>query len=239
MGAGKWNLEAVLSQLRKLSKREYRDGMAGFGIKMDRTLGVPVPDIRKLAKIIGTDHVLSLELWDSGIHEARILSSMTADPAKITEEEMERMAGEIDSWDICDNICGELFLKTPFAERKITEWSRREEEFVKRAAFVLIAYFAVHRKNMDDEQFIQYLDLIKEGANDDRNYVKKGVDWALRQIGKRSLKLNRLAVEVAKALKDSGSGPEKWIGSRSYRELASQRVQERLKAKQEKKLKHI
>lgn len=236
---GEWSADQVLKELKTYSKKDYREGMSRFGIKGEKRLGVPIPDIRRLARRIGDDHELALQLWDSGVHEARILTAMIADPNELTEEELEKLVSEIDSWDICDNLCGELILDSPFSEDKIFEWSERDEEFVKRSAFVLIANFAVHRKDMDDEEFVRYFDLIRKGSTDDRNIVKKGVDWALRQIGKRSIKLNGLAAEVAESLKETESKSARWIGSNSLLELQSTKVLKRLEAKEFRNKGHI
>lgn len=229
-----WDASGVLEELRKLSSPRYKQGMPSFRINEQNALGVPVPVIRKLSRKIGKDHALAMQLWDSEVHEARLLAAMIAEPDTLTEEQMEKMVSEIDSWDICDNTCGELFLKTELSKSKIYQWAKREEEFVRRAAFSLIAYYAVHRKELADDAFLGYFHLIEEASCDCRNFVRKGVDWALRQVGKRNLTLNAEAVEVAERLKRSTCRPAKRTGSNSVRELTSRDVLERLKKKEEK-----
>jgi 3-methyladenine DNA glycosylase AlkD/drug/metabolite transporter (DMT)-like permease len=181
------------------AKRNPRNiaGMARFGINPKNTLGISLPVLRSMAKSIGTDHALALKLWASGIHEARILASIVEDPARVTETQMDSWVAQFDSWDVCDQCCGNLFNKTRFAYRKTVEWSRRKEEFQKRAGFALMAYLAVHDKNANDAAFERFLPLIVRGARDERNFVKKAVNWALRQIGKRNPHLNRAAIRTA------------------------------------------
>jgi 3-methyladenine DNA glycosylase AlkD len=203
--------------------------MARFGINPDRALGVRIPDLRRLAKQVGTDHSLALGLWKTGIHEARILASMIDDPAAVTERQMESWVGDFDSWDLCDQCCGNLFDRTPFAFDKAVEWAGRDEEFVKRAGFALMAWAAVHDKTADDRVFIEFLPLVEREADDDRNFVKKAVNWALRQIGKRNRRLNRAAVSVARRLAKRNDSPAaRWIGTDALRELTSEGVRSRL-----------
>lgn len=203
--------------------------MARFGINPDRALGVRIPDLRRLAKQVGTDHSLALGLWKTGIHEARILASMIDDPASVTERQMESWAGDFDSWDLCDQCCGNLFDRTPFAYGKAVDWASRDEEFVKRAGFALMAWAAVHDKGADNRAFLEFLPVIEREAHDDRNFVKKSVNWALRQIGKRNRRLHRAALGLAKRLaarKDSRAA--RWIGTNAVRELTSEPVRARL-----------
>lgn len=231
----KWTVDTVIAELKSMARNSLREGMERFGINASRALGVSVPSIRRLAGWIGIDHALAMELWKSGIHEARILSGMVASPSELTPGEMEMMVSDFDSWDICDGVCGDLFLQSGLSDGAILEWARRDEEFVRRSAFVLIAYYAVHRKDMDDESFVQYLGMIEEASTDGRNFVKKAVDWALRQIGKRSLYLNRLAVDTAIRIGKRGERPGRWISSHSLRELRSDKVLARLESKESKK----
>ena len=191
-------VEEVLTTLRSLSDPSAVSSMGRFGIKADKAFGVSVPELRKLARSIGKDHSLAQRLWDSGLHEARELATMIADPKQVAEESMERWVTDIDSWDVCDHCCGNLWDKTPFAYRKAHEWSRRSEEFVKRASFSLMAALAVHDKAANDDAFIKFLPIIKRESTDERNFVKKAVNWALRQIGKRNRNLNREAIETAR-----------------------------------------
>lgn len=220
--------EAVLEQLRAVANPKNVLSMARFGISTENTLGISVATLRKLARGIGHDHDLARHLWDSGLHEARILASIVDDPKKVTEEQMEHWAKEIDSWDICDGCCANLFEKTPFAYRKAVEWSDRPEEFVKRAAFVLMARLAARDKKAPDQQFEKFLLLVKREATDDRNTVKKGISWALRQIGKRTPELNERAVRLAREIQRLDSRSARWIALDALREVTSHGVQERL-----------
>src|SRR5438046_1701983 len=187
-------LEQVIALLREHASPQAVQGMARFGISSTQTLGVAIPTLRRIAKDIGMDHPLAIELWRSGIHEARILASMIADPRLVSPEQMEEWVSDFDSWDVCDQVCGNLFDKTPYAYQKAMEWCHREQEFVRRAGFVLMAELAVHDKRASDEAFLPFFPLIKQYATDERNLVKKAVNWALRQIGKRNSHLR--AVEV-------------------------------------------
>ena len=221
--------EEILETLRALSDPEAVSSMARFGIKADKAFGVSVPALRKLAKSIGKDHSLALELWDSGFHEARELATMIADPKHVTEELMERWVKDIDSWDVCDHCCGNLWDKTPFAYLKAREWSKRPEEFVKRASFSLVAALAVHDKTASDDAFTRFLPIIKRESTDERNFVKKAVNWALRQIGKRNRKLNRKAIETAREVQKLNSKSARWIAADALRELTNEKVQSRMK----------
>jgi 3-methyladenine DNA glycosylase AlkD len=226
------DVEQVIDRLRGMADPADIAGMARYGIETRHSLGgIATPKLQKLAKEIGRDHGLAEQLWVSNIREARLLACMIDDPKAVTEEQMERWVADFDSWDICDSCCGYLFDKTPFSYQKPHEWSLREEEFVKRAAFSLIAYLAVHDKKAPDERLLEFLPLIKREAGDGRNYVKKGVNWALRQIGKRSLMLNEAAIETAREIRATGSSSAGWIASDALRELTSEAVQRRLKAR--------
>ena len=203
--------------------------MTRFGIKADKAFGVSVPALRKLARSIGKDHRLAQDLWDTGLHEARELATMIAEPMQVTEESMERWVKDIDSWDICDHCCGNLWDKTPFAYRKAREWSRRPEEFVKRASFSLMASLAVHDKAASDDAFTKFLPVIKRESIDERNFVKKAVNWALRQIGKRNRNLNRQAIEIAREIQKLDSKSARWIAADALRELTNDKVQSRMR----------
>jgi 3-methyladenine DNA glycosylase AlkD len=185
--------------------------------------------MRKLAKELGRDHRLALDLWRTGIAEAKIVAGMVGDPAKLTEEEMEEWVKGIDSWDVCDQVCMNLFEKSTLAWKKIVDWSQREEEFVKRTAFSLIACLAWHDKKASDEKFAGLLPLVIREATDERNFVKKAVNWALRNIGKRNRNLHRAALETAKEIKQLDSKTARWIAADAIRELESDAVQSRLK----------
>ncbi len=219
----------VLDRLQSKAKPEQLAGMAKYGITVGKRLGVSVPDMRNLAKELGRDHKLALDLWRTGIAEARIVAGMVGDPAKLTEEQMEEWVKGINSWDVCDQVCMNLFEKNRLAWRKIIDWSEREEEFVKRTAFSLIACLAWHDKKASDEKFIELLPIVIREATDQRNFVKKAVNWALRNIGKRNLNLNQAALEAAKEIKRLDSKTARWIAADAIRELESDAVQSRLK----------
>ena len=220
--------ENILKKLKALSNPRAVEGMARFGISPENTYGVSVPNLRKMAKEIGRDHPLALKLWDSGIHEARILASMIDEPNQVTKKQMDAWIKDLDSWDVCDQCCMNLFDKTPLAWEKAKEWTNREKEFEKRAGFALMACLAWHDKESLDEKFLALLPAIKREADDDRNYVRKAVNWALRNIGKRNLNLNKKAIETAKEIQKIESRSAKWIASNAIRELMSKAVQERL-----------
>ena len=218
----------IIKQLKSLSNPEAVEGMARFGINPRNTFGVSIPNLRKIAKAAGKDHELALQLWDSGIHEARLLSGFIDDPALVTLEQMEEWVSDFDSWDVCDQVCSNLFDKTSSAYRKALEWAGREEEFVKRAGFVLMASLAVHDKADGENEFERFLSMIKREASDGRNFVKKAVNWALRQIGKRNAYLNKLAVKTAGEIQKLHSRSARWIAADAIRELESEAVQRRL-----------
>jgi len=222
------SVSAVLEQLKSMANPDNVAGMARFGINPRQTLGISIYDLRKIAKKIGVDHNLALVLWDSGYHEARILASYIADPQKVTEDLMETWVADFDSWDTCDQVCG-LFGSTPYAYSKAIQWAERSEEFVKRAAFALMAELAWHDKSASDEQLEQFFPVIARHATDERNFVKKAVNWALRNIGKRNQRLNRLAIETAEAIQKIPSKSARWIASDALRELKSEKVQNRLR----------
>lgn len=204
--------------------------MSRFGIETSSAFGVSVPKLRQFARKLGKNHSLAQQLWKTRIHEARILASMIDDPDEVTEEQMEKWAKDFDSWDVVDGCCGNLFDKTPFAVRKAVEWCRRPEEYVKRAGFVLMAELAVHDKQAPNETFMRFLPLISTGASDERNFVKKAVNWALRQIGKRNVALNRAAVQTAEGIGESDSKAARRVASDALRELTGTSVQKRLRA---------
>jgi len=205
------------------------EGMARYGIVAKKVYGGwPVPALKKLAREIGRDHVLAQKLWAAEFFEARALATMIDEPAKVTLRQMNQWAKDFDSWAICDGACINLFRYTRFAHRKCLDWSERPQEFVKRAAFALMAGLAVADKAASDEAFLRFLPLIKHAAVDERNMVKKGVNWALRQIGKRNAPLNRAALAVADEIHRLDSLAAQWIASNARRELASPAVQQRL-----------
>jgi 3-methyladenine DNA glycosylase AlkD len=220
--------DEVMQRLKSLSDPEAVKGMARFGINPENTYGVSVPNLRKLAKEVGRDHALAQELWASGVHEARILASMVDEPKLVTEEQMEAWVRDFDSWDVCDQVCMNLFEKVPVAWCKVSEWSQREEEFVKRTAFALLACFAWHDKGAADERFIELMPVIVSGASDERNFVRKAVNWALRNIGKRNPNLNKAAIATAREIQGIDSKAARWIAADALRELAGEAVQKRL-----------
>lgn len=221
--------DEVLARLRALGNPTNVAGMAGFGIRpRTEVLGISVWEIRKIGKEIGRDHALAQALWRSKVHEARVLATVIADPAKTTEALADRWVRSLDSWDITDQLSGNLLDKTPFAAAKAIEWSERDEEFVKRAGFSLMAYLAVHDKRASDETFEPFLGAIEREADDDRNFVKKAINWALRQIGKRNGRLHRRAVTLARKLTEKESRSARWIGTDALRELEGKAILTRL-----------
>jgi 3-methyladenine DNA glycosylase AlkD len=222
------SVKDVLDKLQSKAQPEQLKGMAKYGMTVEQRLGVSVPDMRKLAKEIGRDHELALGLWRTGIAEARILAAMIDDPDKLTEEQMEDWVKGINSWDVCDQVCMNLFEKNQLAWKKIVDWSEREEEFVKRTAFSLIACLAWHDKKVSDARFIELLPVIIRGATDERNFVKKAINWALRNIGKRNIKLNEAAINAAKEIQRLDSKAARWVASDAIRELESDAIQSRL-----------
>jgi len=231
MEVAKVEYDDVLAKLKSVSNPTAIEGMARFGITPESTYGVSIPNLRKLAKEIGVSHSLAQQLWASNVRETRILASMIDDPKMVTEQQMEEWVKEFDYWEICDQCCMNLFAKTEFAYQKCLEWSPSEEEFIKRAGFVLMACLAVSDKKAENEEFERFLPVIKREASDNRNFVKKAANWALRQIGKRNLSLNRKAIETATEIQKMDSKSAKWIASDAIRELTSDAVQTRLQGK--------
>ncbi len=229
-GARKITVRAVLKKLGVLGDPAVRAAMVRFGVHAKKALGISMPQLHRLAKEIGTDHGLAQQLWSSGLHEARILAAMVDDPAKVTEKQMERWAREFDSWDVVDGSCCHLFVFAAPAWKKAVEWSRRKPEYTKRAGFALMAYLAVHDKQASDARYARLLPIIRRHASDERNFVKKAVNWALRQIGKRNAPLNRLAIVTARQIRASDSRAARWVAADALRELTSPAVRRRLRA---------
>jgi 3-methyladenine DNA glycosylase AlkD len=221
----------IIKRLKGLSDPEAVKGMSRFGINPANCYGISIPALRKTAKESGRDHMLAKQLWDSGIHEARILATMVEEPGSVTPEQMDSWIKDFDSWDVCDQCCLNLFQKIPFAWDKAVEWSSREREFEKRAGFALMACLAWSDKNSPDDRFVDLLPVIKREAGDDRNFVKKAVNWALRNIGKRNMILNAKAIETAMSIREMDSRSAKWIASDALRELSGEAVRERLRKK--------
>ncbi len=219
--------QAAIGELRRRADPSRKPGMARVGIDVSRALGVSVPDIRAVGKRCGTDQTLASQLWRSGIHEARILATLVADPGALTVEEMEAWVVDISSWDVCD-FAADVFGRTQGSPRTIRAWARRPEGFVKRCAFSMIARRAVWAKDAPDREFLGYLPLIRRAATDERNEVKKGVSWALRQIGKRNRALLAAAMEEAEATLLLGTASARWIARDALRELGSEKLRSRL-----------
>jgi 3-methyladenine DNA glycosylase AlkD len=213
------NAEEVIILLKQKSNPVYLAGMKRFGIENTKALGIPIPELRKVGKTLAKSHSLALALWDSGFHEARILASLVDEPALVTPQQVDKWVGDFNSWDICDQVCGNLFDRTPFAAEKAIYFASRQEEFVKRAGFVLMAEFAVHNKKAPDAFFIDFLPIIEREAWDNRNFVKKAVNWALRQIGKRNNSLRVAAIETAERILLQNSKAAKWIATGAISEL--------------------
>ena len=213
------NVNEVIERLKQLSDPSHLEGMKRYGIDNSKALGVPMPKVCQLAKEIKKDQGLSLELWETGIHECRILASMIGDPKLVTPQQMDKWVVGFQSWDVCDQVCGNLFDRTPYAIEKALDYSLSEKEYIKRAGFVLMAEFAVHDKKAGDDQFIPLFSIIEREAWDDRNFVKKAVNWALRQIGKRNKNLGQSAIECAKRIAKQESKAAKWIAKDALKEL--------------------
>ena len=211
-----------MRKLKSLANPKNVAGMARFGISAKNTLGVSIPSLRAIAKQKENrkNHALALELWKTGIHEARILAALVDDSNQVTDAQMESWVKDFDSWDACDQVCSNLFDKTEFARAKAFEWAGRKEEFVKRAGFVLMAALAVHDKKSNDAAFVKFLPIIVREAKDERNFVKKAVNWALRQIGKRNETLKKLAMQTATKIAKSDSKSARWIAKDALRELS-------------------
>jgi 3-methyladenine DNA glycosylase AlkD len=219
----------ALAWLKRRGSKRNRDGMARYAIVSPKAFGVSVGDLRDLGKQLGRDQTLAEALWKSGWYEARMLVAFVGDPAKVTPAQMDRWARDFDNWAICDALCFHLFDRSPHAWRKIEQWSRRREEFVKRAAFALLASIALHDKQAPDERFLRALPLVETAAADERNFVKKGVSWALRGIGRRNAVLHSAAVEMARRLAASPEAAARWVGKDAVRELTGPAVVQRVK----------
>jgi len=228
VGTTEENYESIIRKLEELSDPEAIEGMTHFWITPEKCYGVSIPELRKIAKEVGKDHKLALMLWDKGYRETMILASMVDNPKQVSEKQMEQWVSDFDYWEICDQCCMNLFQKTQFSRRKAIEWSSRKEEFVKRSGFVLMARMAVADKKADDSVFEEFFPLIEKESVDARNFVKKAVNWALRQIGKRNLELNRQAIEVSERLTGSDLASARWIGTDALKELTSDALQKRL-----------
>lgn len=219
----------ILRELEGMGNPANVAGMARYGIRSARALGVSAPVVRARARGIGRDHALALALWETGVLETRLLAGLVDEPACVSSSQMERWAADFDSWALCDGTCSNLFDRTSFAVEKARAWSGRPEEYVKRAGFVLMAAMAVHDKKAPDALFLDFLALVEREASDGRNLVKKGVNWALRQIGKRSLALHAPAVTLCRRLREADAAAARWVASDALRELTNPRTIDRLR----------
>jgi 3-methyladenine DNA glycosylase AlkD len=235
-------LDEVIAELEGLGSEDNRSGMARYGINVENAYGVSVYELRRLAKRLGRDHALALDLWQTGNHEARVLASMVDDPASVTPAQMQAWVAQFDSWDVCDQVTSNLFEKTPWAYDKVREWSASEDEWIKRAAFATAAALAVQDKKAADEPFVVILELVRREAGDGRNFVKKAVNWALRNIGKRNPALHAAAIESAEAIlasaetlaaadrRSPAARSARWVARDALRELRSEKVLRRVQA---------
>ncbi|MEM6631937.1 MAG: DNA alkylation repair protein [Bacteroidota bacterium] len=223
-------LAAVLQKLRTMGNPETVEKMGYFGISHAQALGIKIPILKQFVKDmqLKNNHELALSLWEEPIHEAKLLAIFMDDPKQVSLHQMEAWAGDFYSWDIVDSACTQLFVKTPYARQKLWEWVDREEEYIKRAGFVLMVGLAIHDKKAPNGEFEEFLPILEREAWDERNFVKKAVNWTLRQIGKRNLELNRYAIEAAERINRQGSKAARWIASDALRELQSEKIQIRL-----------
>jgi 3-methyladenine DNA glycosylase AlkD len=219
----------ALAWLEKHSKKSVRDGMSRYAIPNDKALGVLMGDIQKLGKLLGRDHALALELWKTDVYEARMLCAYVDEPERVTPAQMDAQARDFDNWAVCDTLCFALWVYTPHAFPKIRKWAVSKQEYVKRASFALLASMALRHKESADADYLRCLPLIEKAATDERNFVKKAVSWALRGVGRRSVKLNKASLTLAKKLAASKDAAPRWIGKDAFRELSSAAVQKRLK----------
>jgi len=226
-------VEAALVALQAKSTKRDRENLARFGITASKAFGVSVANIQLLGKRLGRNHDLAVALWDTGWYEARMLTAFVDEPERVTSAQMDRWCRDFDNWGICDTLCFHLFDRTPHAWKKVSQWHDKRGEFVRRAGFALLACLALHDKRAGDEPFIEGLALVERAASDERNFVKKGVSWALRLIGRRNVALNTEAVEVARRLSASSSAAARWIGRDAVKELTSPLVKRQLAAKRQ------
>lgn len=231
-------VDEIVRRLESLGSPENVAGMARYGIVTKKAFGVAAADLKALAKEAKKSsadrHALALELWKTGVHDARAVAYLIDDPKLVTAKQMDAWARDFDNWAIVDGTCGHLFCRTTAAYEKAYEWSERDEEFIKRAGIVLMAWLAVHDKKADDDEIAAFLPVLEKHSDDERNFIKKAVNWSLRQIGKRSLYLNKLAVECAERIKLRNTKASRWIAADALRELTGDAVQTRLAAKQKK-----
>lgn len=225
------DVDDILAELKALGSERNRAGMARYGINTDCAFGISIAQLRPIARRLKRNHERALALWKSGYHEARLLAAFTDEPKKVTAAQMDSWVADFDSWDLCDQVCSKLFAKTPFIEDKIAAWAEDDREFVRRAGFALLAAYTVHGKGVPDDRYVAYLGLVERHANDPRNFVKKAVNWALRQIGKRSTTLHKPALAAAQRLAASDDKTERWVGKDAVKELTDPIQLERIRAR--------
>lgn len=224
-------VDEILAHLKSISAPAHLQGMQRFGIDITHAIGVSIPQLRAIAKNIKSNHGLALALWQTGIHEARILASMVDDPAQVTSKQIDNWVKDFNSWDLCDQVCGNLFDRTPHVISKVKKFSTSKHEYVKRAAFTMMAGYAVHNKTAPDNVFIKWLIIIEQEAGDERNFVTKAVNWALRGIGKRNKALNAEALKTAGNIFTQNTKTARWVASNAIKELESEAVQKKLSIK--------
>ena len=227
-----WSVRDAVTELRRYGTKRNVDGMARFGIRAKLVYGVSKPRMDEIARKIGKNHALGLKLWHTGIHDARILGMLISEAPLVTSAQMEKWVRDFDNWDVCDGTCCHLFVDVPLAWKKAFAWSARKKEFEKRAGFALAAFLAVHDQAADDKIFRSFLEVIEREASDDRNFVRKAVNWALRNIGKRNRELNRDAIAAAEKIRFAGTPAGRWVAADALRELKSEAVQKRLRTKE-------
>jgi 3-methyladenine DNA glycosylase AlkD len=214
------DVQEALAWLKEHSSRKIREEMLPrYGINAPKAFGVSVSNLHKLAKITGRNHEFALALWKTGWYEARMLASLVDEPERVTPAQMDQWCRDFDNWGICDTVCFKLFDRSPHAYKKVEQWAKSRDEFVKRGAFALMASLALHDKEASDDRFAKWFPLIEKGANDDRNFVKKGVSWALRAVGKRNPKLKSAAITLAQRLATSEQPSVRWVGKDTLRDL--------------------
>lgn len=229
-----WSIGSIVGELRRLGTKRNVEGLAHYGIRAEKVFGVSKPKLDALARKIGKNHALGLELWSTGIQDAKILAGLISEPGKVTASQMELWVRDFDNWDSCDGTCCHLFVLARPAWPKAFAWTKRKEEFQKRGGFALAAYLAYRDKSANDGKYLSFLKVIEREADDDRNFVRKAVNWALRNIGKRNRRLNRAAIATARRLRKRESRAARWIAADALRELEGEAVQARLRGKERK-----
>lgn len=224
--------DEIINRLSSLGSKKGVDGLAYFGIADQKSFGVSAPVLKQFAREVKKEaddrHVLAQDLWETGIYDARAVAFLIDDPKRVTKKQMDAWANDFDNWATVDGACGYLFCRTPFAYEKAFDWAEKKPEFLKRSGFSMMAYLAVHDKKAGDEKMIAFLPIIEKHSDDDRNFVRKAVNWALRQIGKRNQNLNKLAIESAERIKFQNTRSARWIAADALRELRSEAVKARL-----------